>query len=356
MTERPQGLPAHYYTDPVIFEHEMEAIFAHTWVMVGHESQVRDPGQVITATVGDESVVVANQGGDIVAFYNVCQHRGHELVLQDATTVDAITCPYHAWVYDLGGTLLNARGDDVGDICIPRVQVQSLAGFLFVNLDNDAPSLDATIPGIGDELLAIAPDARERVLSHRNTHVIDANWKVAVENYNECYHCPNSHKAFAAGVVSPGSYRITPRGFTIHHTAEGPPAEKSAYTRHGEGNEYGSFYTWPVSSIQCYPGRVLNTFRWVPLEVEKTLLIREWWFDTTEPTQEQFEVIDFDWNNTVAEDFDIMVSVQRGMHSRGYSPGPLITSGTGVATVHTEDTVPHLHGLLREALDAGGGG
>ena len=349
--DRPRGLEARYYTDPAIFARELDLIFGRSWVMVGHRSQVAEPGDMITAQVGDENVIVANDGGDVRGFYNVCQHRGHELVPHDQVRgATSITCPYHAWSYDLGGMLLHARGEQVGELCVPAVRVDDMAGFLFVNLDMDAPSLEKTVPGIEAELLAIAPDAGERVLSSRRTHLIDANWKVAVENYNECYHCPNVHKAFTAGVVSPGSYRITPRGNCIHHTAEGPDESKSGYTRHGEGNDYGSFFTWPISSIQCYPGRVLNTFRWVPLSVDRTLLIREWWFDREDPTEEQREVIDLDWDTTVSEDFDLMDSVQRGVSSRGYRPGPLIQSPDGVATVHTEDTVPHLHGLLRAAL------
>jgi len=354
--ERPQGLDARFYTDPDIFAAEMDAIFARTWIMVGHQSQVVEPGRLITARVGDEDVIVANDKGTITGLYNVCQHRGHQLVPPtgpggEATEVKgAITCPYHAWTYNLDGSLLNARGEDVGEICVPPVRVATLAGFLFVNLDPAAPPLGDYIPGIADELLAIAPKAPTRVFSHRRTHLVRANWKIAVENYNECYHCPNVHKTFTAGVVSPGSYRITPRGNTIHHTAEGPDPERSGYTRTDEGNAYGSFFTWPVSSIQCYPGQVLNTFRWVPQAVDETLLIREWWFDSPTPTTEQMEVIELDWDTTVAEDFEIMDSVQRGVGSRGYTPGPLVTRPSGVASVHSEDTVPHLHGLLRNAL------
>ena len=108
---------------------------------------------------------------------------------------------------------------------------------------------------------------------------------------------------------------------------------------------------FPASSIQCYPGGVLNTFRWVPLAVDSTVLIREWWFDTDTPTDEQAEIIDLDWHTTVTEDFDLMDSVQRGMRSRGYTPGPLIERLDGIATVHSEDTVAHLQNLVRTALE-----
>ncbi len=371
-TTFPRGLEGSCYTDPDVFAQELEHIFAKTWQMVGHQSQVGQPGQILTARIGDEGVIVANDNGTVKAFYNVCQHRGHELIPTDASGTEpvgslttattgalssgaaltSITCPYHAWSYDLGGNLLHARGEKVGEICVPQVRVESMAGFLFVNLDPDAPSLADTIPGVEDQLLAIAPDASERVFSYRRTHEVAANWKIAVENYNECYHCPNVHKAFSAGVVTPASYRIHPYGNTIHHTAEAPAPDKVAYQRAdaADANDYGSFFTWPVSSIQCYPGRVLNTFRWVPLDVDRTLLVREWWFANATPTAEQMDIIELDWDTTVSEDFELMDSVQRGVSSRGYRPGPLINDPSGVATVHSENSVPHLHSLWREAL------
>jgi len=345
-----RALDAQYYTDPEIFALELERIFARTWQLVGHVSQVSEPGCLLTAQVGDENVIVVNDNGLLRGFFNVCQHRGHQLVDADGAKVSRITCPYHAWAYSLGGTLLNARGQDVGELCVPRVQVESMAGFLYVNLDSDAPSLLNTVPGIDAELAAIAPDATKRVLTWRRKHLIKANWKIAVENYNECYHCPNVHKTFTAGIIAPASYRITPRGYTIHHTATAAPAERSAYARQIDNNEYGAFYTWPVSSIQCYPGQVLNTFRWVPLTVNETLLIREWWFDRPEPTTEQLQVIELDWNTTVCEDFDIMDSVQRGVASRGYQPGPLIVDPSGTADVHAENAVAHLNNLLLTTL------
>jgi phenylpropionate dioxygenase-like ring-hydroxylating dioxygenase large terminal subunit len=286
--------------------------------------------------------------GSLHAMYNVCQHRGHELLTDDAGHTSSLTCPYHAWNYDLDGRLLHARGESVGEICVPSVRLDTLGGFLWVNLDDDAASLSDTVPDIEDELLAVAPSAAGRTLTHRRTHLVSANWKLAVENYNECYHCPNVHKSFTKGVVSPGSYRIAGRGQTIRHSAEAPAS--TGYALAEGGQPYESFFVFPVSSIQCYPGEVLNTFRWVPLAVDRTLLIREWWFDGDTPTAEQDEIIDLDWRTTVSEDLSILDSVQRGLRSRGYVPGPLIERPDGVATVHSEDAVPHLHDLVRAAL------
>ena len=93
----------------------------------------------------------------------------------------------------------------------------------------------------------------------------------------ECHHCPNVHKAFTAGVVTPGGATASPP--RLHHPPHraGPAPERSAHTRGAGSNDYAAFFTWPVSSIQCYPGRALSTFRWVPVAVDRTLLIRERW-------------------------------------------------------------------------------
>ncbi len=380
MTAHRTGLAARYYTDGGVFAAEMDRVFARSWVMVGHASEVAEPGMVITARVGDESVLVANDAGRLRAMFNVCQHRGHELVTTETARLDRITCPYHAWTYGLDGRLLHARGEDVGDVCVPSVRLETLAGFLFVNLSADAAGLAETAPGVQDGLLVRVPDAPRRVLSARLTHEMQANWKVVVENYNECYHCPNVHKWFTSGVVAPGSYRIASGGSVIRHAAErpsqspawtgadaggdgtrtasaevagaveGPVAGTRAGNGGGAGDGYEAYFVWPVSAIQCYPGQVVNTFRWVPLAVDRTLLIREWWFDTADLTEAQSRLVSDDWENTVAEDFGIVESVQRGVASRGYTPGPLIEDPSGVCGVHSENSVRHLQDLLLESL------
>ncbi len=376
--QRPSGLSARCYTDPQVYAAELEHVFARNWVMVGHQSEVAEPGAVITTHVGDESILIANDNGRIRAMYNVCQHRGHQLVTAEKAQLNQIICPYHAWSYGLDGRLLHARGESVGSICVPPVRLQTIAGFMFVNLDPGARSLAECAPGVESELLALAPDAAERVLTARLVHEMRANWKLVIENYNECYHCPNVHKWFTQGVVAPGSYRIAADGSVIRHSAAAPalpqqqacgavasatPAASAAVSvqqtaavlpqQPGEQQQvggYSAFFVWPLSSIQCYPGRVLNTFRWVPLAVDRTQLIREWWCADTSPSEAEEKLISGDWNQTASEDFVIVESVQRGVSSRGYKPGPLIEDPSGVCGVHSENSVRHLQTLLMESL------
>ncbi len=374
------GLAGHYYNDPDIFAAEMDLVFAHSWHFIGHVSQVSEKGQVIMATVGNDQVIVTHDGTQRHAFYNVCQHRGHQLLFDDSphntclnlaatptsngtapcndtaepSKLNALTCPYHAWVWGLDGKLIRARGEDVGEMTIPTVRCEEMAGFLWVNLDLNAAPLASVATGVEAQILAAAPDSHNRFLAHRRTHRIDANWKIAVENYNECYHCPNVHKAFTKSVVDAASYRIHCDDDVIRHQSESAAAQAGDYVGPygGDVANYVAFYVWPSSAIQCYPGGELNTFRWVPLNPHQTLLIREWWLDTPSPNSVQSDKITLDWDTTVAEDFSIMESVHKGVASRGYVPGPLITDPNGVGNVHTEDTVPHLQSLFRRDLSS----
>lgn len=341
----PTGLPGHAYTDPAVLQHELISVFAASWQLVGHVGQVPTDGDFFTATVGDQAILVLRSKGEVLALYNVCQHRGHELLTPESGHVRQIVCPYHAWTYDLDGRLLHARGSDVSGLRVPSLRVEIMSGFVFVNEAAEAVSLEDYVPGVAQELAALAPDGADRVLTHTNATVVECNWKLAVENYNECYHCPNVHRAFTTGVVAKDSYRIRSIGHCVRHTAVA--TTRPAYRREQDDDSYGSFYIWPASSIQVYPGRVLNTFRWVPLAVDRTLLIRQWWFAGPTASQAEQEIIDLDWNTTVAEDLLLLASVQRGMQSRGFRPGPLVLDPSGVADTRSENPVLHLQGLLR---------
>ena len=139
MTEHRRALSGDWYTDPSIFAEELDRVFAHTWQLVGHAGQLTRAGDFLTAAIGDQGVAVIRQAdGSLHAMYNVCQHRGHELLVGDAGSAQSITCPYHAWTYDLDGRLLFARGEQVGDLCVPAVRLEEMAGFLWVNLDDGA--------------------------------------------------------------------------------------------------------------------------------------------------------------------------------------------------------------------------
>ena len=143
------SLDARYYIDPAIFEKEREGLLSRTWQFAGHESQVRNPGDYFTFEIAGESLFcIRGQDGILRAFYNVCQHRAHRLV-EGAGTTRAIVCPYHAWSYELTGAfrsgpnVQSVPGFDGASIRLTDVRSESLHGFVFVNLDDDAAPMDA---------------------------------------------------------------------------------------------------------------------------------------------------------------------------------------------------------------------
>ena len=163
-----RSLAARYYTDPAVFEKERRGLLSRTWQFAGHESQAREPGDYFTCEIAGESLFcIRGRDGVLRAFYNVCQHRGHRLV-EGAGTARAIVCPYHAWSYELTGAFRSGPnvesvpGFDRSSIRLTAVRSESLHGFVFVNLDDDAAPMDAWYPGVREELA-------DYVARHRGT-------------------------------------------------------------------------------------------------------------------------------------------------------------------------------------------
>jgi len=354
----PTTLEPRYYLDPGVFEREKERVFLRTWQLAGHSSQVARPGDFFTFRVQDQSLfVVHGADGELRAFYNVCQHRAHEL-LEGAGNARVIACPYHAWTYETDGRLRRARGServpgfDPGRVCLTAVRVERFCGFLFVNLDPNAATMTATYPGVEERLRDLVPGIDDLALAHRTEAELEANWKIAVENYNECYHCRVVHPTFAQGVVVPDSYHVVVDGLCLRHVARSQPPGRVVYRyaadRDERALEYASYFLWPATSIQVYPGRVVNTYRWQPRGVAATTVCREWFLPEGQATPEQMQLIELDERTTFHEDFSVIHAVQRGLRSRGFRPAPLVIDPAG--GVDSDHSVRALHEHLLAAL------
>ena len=349
------GLDPKYYTQADIFEKENEKIFLQSWHMVGHTSQVANHGDYMSFHVFKENIFVVNSHGDLRAFYNVCPHRAHELV-EGKGNKKSIVCKYHAWSFSPEGKLLTARGAEKTEgfekslYCLSQVRLEVFCGFLFINLDNDAKPMTEVYPNVKERIYDMVPHIDTLLMSYQHTKQVTANWKVTVENYNECYHCPNVHTAFSQSVVDPESYQIKPVDKVLYHTAKCHVEGKQAYEI-AEGTEaYGSFYLWPTSSIQIYPGGVVNTYHWLPIAANNTLIYRSWFFENEEPTPEQMKIVELDRTTTFDEDIYLVNSVQRGLNSRGYKPGPIVMNPEGFATTQSENATYAIKELVLEAL------
>ncbi len=352
-----KALDPHFYTDPEIYKREHDGIFFRTWQYAGHISQLSQRGGYFTFDLNGQQLFVIRDGDEIRAFYNVCPHRAHEL-LSGSGCVKRIVCPYHSWTYQTDGRLMAApnsdkvEGFDKSKICITPVRLEVFCGFVFVNLDPAAKPMSQWYPGVAEELRDFVPHIDDLKPYKTNAVEESCNWKVTVENYSECYHCPTNHPTFANGVIDPKTYDIRPQGHCLRHTTVSANLDQMSYPIDADANpratEYSSWFLWPSFSFQVYPGNVLNTYFFKPVDHLNTTVYRGWY---TVGGGES-DVIDMlaqqDLDTTVAEDIRLVESVQRGLSSKGYQAGTLIIDPDfGVASEHS---VHSLNTWVRDAL------
>ncbi|MEL6265680.1 MAG: aromatic ring-hydroxylating dioxygenase subunit alpha [Pseudomonadota bacterium] len=354
MPQAPAALDPRFYTDPGVYAAACRRVFEPAWHYACHVSAVPETGDYVAFTLMDQDLfVVRGRGGELRCFFNVCQHRGHTLV-EGTGRARVLVCPYHAWAYELDGRLRGAPatkrspGFRKSGICLTEVRLEVFLGFVFVSLDPGAAAMDTLYPGVREAALALCPDLESRRLAHEHEAVEGCNWLIAVENYNECYHCGHVHKSFADGVIEPGSYDIQPfgAGRVLRHSSRAAAGTGAWYDT--SGSDYGSFYLFPLFSLQIYPGGVVNTYYWRPTAHDDTVVHRGW-FSRDGVVDDQLQtVIDLDRETTFAEDLALVRRVQRGLSSRGYRPGPLVLSPDG--GIDSEHSIAALHTWVREAL------
>ena len=353
-------LEARYYTDPAVFERELAGVLSRTWQFAGHASLVENAGDYFTFEIAGENLFcIRGRDGELRTFYNVCQHRAHEL-LRGEGNCKAVVCPYHAWTYELNGDLRSGPnikavpGFDRREICLSEVRNEVFCGFIFVNLDPDAEPMAAWFPNVKEELSAYVP----QILDLKPLEWVEVaercNWKASVENYSECYHCPLNHPTFTTGVVRPETYDIQPQGHCLRHTTECQNLDQMTYPIDLEANDYAgaysSWYLWPLFSFQVYPGNLLNTYHWRPVSVDKVVVWRGWYTVGGVDSDAIHRLAVQDRATTVEEDIHLVESVQRGLKSRGYRPGPLVLDPK--FGVYSEHSVRALQQWMREGAEA----
>lgn len=354
------SLEARYYTDPEIFAKERAGLLARTWQFAGHDSQVPNAGDYFTFEIAGESLFCIRGRDDVLrAFYNVCQHRAHQLVSGTGTT-RVVVCPYHAWTYELTGALRAAPntktvpGFDRSAVCLTSVRVENFHGYIFANLDPDAAPMDEWYPGVREELAEYVPNITTLKPLEWVEIQEQCNWKVSVENYSECYHCSLNHPTFATGVIKPETYDIQQmsKGYVLRHTTECQNIEAMTYPIDlsvPHADEYRSFFLWPMFSFQVYPGNVLNTYHWQAHDVDSCTVWRGWYTPQGEDSDVVRRLAVQDRGTTVEEDIHLVESVAKGLKSRGYRPGPLVLDPA--CGLNSEHSVQTLQQWMREAVD-----
>ncbi|WP_170365038.1 aromatic ring-hydroxylating oxygenase subunit alpha [Ruegeria arenilitoris] len=361
-----RSLEARYYIDPAIFEEEKQGLLARTWQFAGHVAQVREPGDYFAFEIAGQNLFcIRGRDGEIRTFYNVCQHRAHEMVTGAGNT-RVVVCPYHAWTYELTGQLRagpnikSVPGFDRSAICLTPVRTELFNGFIFVNLDDDAAPMDDWYPGVRAEIRAFVPQIDDLEPLEWVEIPENCNWKVSIENYSECYHCPTNHPTFATGVVKPETYDIQPDaggGYVLRHTTECQSLDKMTYPIDlsvPHAGDYQSWFLWPMFSFQCYPGNVLNTYHWRAQDADHCTVWRGWYTEGGSESAVIRQLAVQDRETTVEEDIRLVESVHRGLKSRGYRPGPLVLDPA--CGVMSEHSIARLQQWMREAVDTDSSG
>jgi len=328
-------LPAEAYTSPDVLAWERRHFFAASWVCLGRVEAVFPEGRTqVATTVGDVGVLLSKgAGGAVAAFANTCRHRGHELLPDGGTSVKrAVVCPYHAWSYDLSGALIAAPGFrevasfDPAAHGLVRLPAEVWHGWVFVNARGTAAPLAAHVGGLED---LVAPYAPERlVLGATHEYVVAANWKVITENYHECYHCPLIHPELCE--VSPpasGSNFDLP-GVWVGGTMDlRDGADTMSLTGHSDGVPIDGVDPRAVLYLGLLPNLLLSlhpdyvmTHRMTPLAPDRTQVECAWYFVSSDV--DPAYAVDF-WDTTNRQDWGACESVQRGLASPHFAPGPL---------------------------------
>jgi Rieske 2Fe-2S family protein len=332
------------YTSHDVFEEERERLFFGGWFCVGRADEVPAPGDYLVRDVTGESVFVTrNRDGELRAFYNVCAHRGTKLLDDEPSCGHlgrALKCPYHAWSYDYDGNLLatpNVHEDELferEDYPLHSIGVGEYAGFLFVSLAEEPAALENWLRNSNETITDFDRYRMSELrLARRIKYDVAANWKIVVENYNECLHCPTIHPElvqviplYRKGEVWDGETRdggnLMIEGatsFTV--TGESDLPKFPDLFPEDYGTYYGAFQ-FPNLMVNLHPDSVM-AYLVYPTGPDRTTVISEFYF-----RPEAIALPGFDpsptvelWDLISRQDWSVCERAQRGVSSRSFKSG-----------------------------------
>jgi phenylpropionate dioxygenase-like ring-hydroxylating dioxygenase large terminal subunit len=336
------SLPAWLYSDPEFFQVEMARVMRPSWQVVCHLSDVAGPGDFHTLEFLGESVVVVRGEDDVVrAFANVCRHRGSRILDGASGCVKKLTCPYHAWSYDLDGQLSGVpfaetySALDIDATRLAPVEMEIWRGFIFVRLEAGGPSVAQMMAPYDAEAAPYRFDEL-KALGRVTLRPRSVNWKNVADNYSDGLHIRVAH---------PGLTRLFGRSYGVEaapwvdkmwgHLRDRPSENISerlyqAYLPRvphlpdGVQRQWLYFKLWPNVAFDIYPDQI-DFMQFLPISPTETL-IREIAYALPDDRREMRAARYLNWriNRQVnAEDTVLIERVQRGMASPRFEVGPL---------------------------------
>ncbi len=334
-------LPQRYYASPKWFQRELEAIHLNMWLCAGRTRHIPHAGDYFVRQVGNANVIITrDEQGEIRAFHNVCRHRGTLLTnASEGRFNGRIQCPYHAWTYRLDGTLANApHMEKVEGFCEADYPLNAVAtavwdGHIFINLSARPAPFAQHLAGLDEKFRPWR--MQELQMVERRVYHLRANWKLIIQNYSECLHCPIVHPLlqkqshYMSGENEPprptylggrmdlrdGVKSLTMDGSTSRCPLRGLSSEEQRHVYY--------YCLLPNFFLNLHPDYMLTFTLW-PRSVDQTEIICEWHFHPDEICKPSFnpqDAIEF-WDITNKQDWELSELAQQGISSKGYQPGP----------------------------------
>ena len=341
LCEDSKTLPGRYFTSMEIYRQEIEKIFYNSWLCLGRSARIQEPGAYFLDQIGEESVIVLRTPkGQVKAFYNVCRHRGTRMCTEPSGKFsNSIQCPYHAWTYNLEGALIGAplmedvAGFDKGYYPLHPVALVEWEGFLFANLAEEPQPFEQAFQPVLDKFGAWKlPELRSM---RQIDYEVQANWKLIVQNYSECYHCPLIHPDLArkspyrSGRNDLFEGRFLGGYMLLNHEYESLTMSGRACAvplGNVDGEDLGRIYYYhlfPNVLLSLHPDYVMVHTLW-PQAPDRTRIRCQWLFDPAQANQPDFnpdDAVDF-WDMTNRQDWHVCELSQLGVSSRSYQPSP----------------------------------
>jgi phenylpropionate dioxygenase-like ring-hydroxylating dioxygenase large terminal subunit len=359
-----------FYRDPDIYRHDIEQIFLKTWLYAGHQSEIPNVGDWFLFEFDQESVIIVRSAeNEINALLNVCRHRGSRVCVESSGCSKRLTCPYHGWTYDLEGRLKAAaqmgESFDKSGIGLKKIHVGVLGGMIFVNFADEPAPFSLVQNGLTDCLKSYGLENAR--VAHRQSYPIASNWKLALENYTECYHCAPAHPEYSRGhslalpehrtkqlwqevmaragacglsdKVVDQMYLTAPAfgaDFYFHRyplirehltgSEDGQPLAPFLGEIHAFDGGATDLQVGPVTFALLYCDHAV-IYRFTPLTIDTadcdiTWLVRG---DAEEGKDYDKDKLTWLWDITTHADKTIIERNQQGVNSRYYEPGPLST-------------------------------
>ncbi|MEO1245347.1 MAG: aromatic ring-hydroxylating dioxygenase subunit alpha [Pseudomonadota bacterium] len=363
------SLAAPFYTDPDLFELELERVVYRNWILAGHISEFPRAGDFKTVAVARESaLIVRGEDNELRAFANVCRHRGSRVCLESGGSARSFACPYHGWTYNLEGQLTAARempqSFERSKYPLASLPLEVVHGLVFVAF-GPAPPLAAARRDLARPMRWFGFESMK--VAAARSYVIAANWKLAIENYQECYHCATAHPDYATRhtlmlgrkrrqrVQAPMLGRLGESGLEPLEIdridTRAPPGETGyAYSRTAlfegylTGSRDGQPLAPPLGELDGFDGGASDfsfggfsfllaysdhvvAYVFTPVAHDSSLLSTYWLVrdDAVEGRDYDVEALTWLWHKTTLEDLDIIQNNWRGVQSLHYRPGPLST-------------------------------